>query len=97
MEKKSEHPLAEAIVTFLKNSSTMEVEQFGVLSGRGVEGMIDHKKYYAGNLVLLQEKGITMDEALMKKAETWSHEAKTVIALADRCRRIRFIYINFRK
>ena len=83
MEKKSEHPLAEAIVTFLKNSSTMEVEQFGVLSGRGVEGMIDHKKYYAGNLVLLQEKGITMDEALMKKAETWSHEAKTVITLAD--------------
>ena len=61
----------------------MEVKDFCVLSGRGVEGYINDKKYYAGNLALLQEKGIAMDEALKKKAEAWTNEAKTVIALAE--------------
>ena len=83
LEKISEHPLAEAVVMYLKNSSGMEVKDFCVLSGRGVEGCIDDKKYYAGNLALLQEKGIVMDEALKKKAEAWTNEAKTIIALAD--------------
>ena len=83
LEKISEHPLAEAVVMYLKNSSGMEVKDFCVLSGRGVEGCIDDKKYYAGNLALLQEKGIVMDEALKKKAEVWTNEAKTIIALAD--------------
>lgn len=83
LEKISEHPLAEALVRFLQDTEAFEVEHFGVLSGRGVEGIIDSKKYYVGNLALLQEKGVVMDEALGKKAEKWIHEAKTVVALAD--------------
>ena len=83
LEKISEHPLAEALVRFLQDTEAFEVEHFGVLSGRGVEGIVDGKKYYVGNLALLQEKGVVMDEALGKKAEKWIHEAKTVVALAD--------------
>lgn len=83
LEKMSEHPLAEASVRFVQNASAFEVKRFGVLEGRGVEGFIDDKKYYAGNLTLMQERGIKMDEALRVKAEKWTEEAKTVIALAD--------------
>ena len=83
LEKSSEHPLAEAVVKYLKNIPGRDVKDFGVLSGKGVEGYIEGKKYYAGNLTLLQEKGIVLGEALRKKAESWTSEAKTVIALAD--------------
>ena len=83
LEKKSEHPLAEAVVKFLKNASVFEVEHFGVLEGRGVEGLIEGKKYYVGNLTLLKEKGISIETSLQTKAEKWIAEAKTVIALAD--------------
>ena len=83
LEIMSEHPLAEAVVTFLKYTSAFEVKHFCVLSGRGIEGFIDDKKYYAGNWTLLQEKGIAIDDMLKKKAEIWTNEAKTVIALAD--------------
>ena len=83
LEKSSEHPLAEAVVKYLKNIPGRDVKNFGVLSGKGVEGYIEGKKYYAGNLTLLQEKGIVLGEALKKKAESWTSEAKTVIALAD--------------
>ena len=83
LEKKSEHPLAEAVLAFLKNVKAIEVNRFGVLDGRGVEGFLDGKKYYVGNLVLLQERGIQIDASLQTKAEKWMAEAKTVIALAD--------------
>ena len=83
LEKKSEHPLAEAVVKFLKNASMFEVEHFDVLVGRGVEGFVDGKKYYVGNLNLLKEKGISVETSLQAKAEKWIAEAKTVIALAD--------------
>ena len=83
LEKMSEHPLAEAIVTFLKGTSSFEVKHFFVLSGRGIEGIIDNKKYYVGNLSLLQEKGISIDGDLKEKAKLWSSQTKTVIALAD--------------
>ena len=83
LEKKSEHPLAEAVVKFLKNASVFEVERFDVLEGRGVEGFVDGKKYYVGNLTLLKEKGISIETSLQIKAEKWIAEAKTVIALAD--------------
>ena len=83
LEKMSEHPLAEASVRFMQNASAFEVKRFGVLEGRGVEGYIDDRKYYAGNLILLEEKGIGIDPILRSKAEKWTKEAKTVIALAD--------------
>lgn len=83
LEKKSEHPLAEAVVKFLKNASMFEVEHFDVLEGRGVEGFFDGKKYYVGNLTLLKEKGISIETSLQVKAEKWIAEAKTVIAFAD--------------
>ena len=83
LEKRSEHPLAEAIRRFVENASVFEVERFGVLDGRGIEGLVDGKKYYAGSLALLEEKGIRIEISLYAKARKWLGEAKTVIALAD--------------
>ena len=83
LEKMSEHPLAEAIRRFMQNVTAFEVKHFGVLDGRGIEGFVDGKKYYAGSLTLLEEKGIPMDASLSAKAEKWMKEAKTIVALAD--------------
>lgn len=94
LERMSEHPLAEAVVKFLKDERPLPVEDFKSLSGRGVEGYVGGKVYYAGNMALLQEKGIAMDEALRIKAEAWIREAKTVIALADEHRTLGVLAIT---
>ena len=94
LERMSEHPLAEAVVKFLKNELSLLVEDFKSLSGRGVEGRVGGRIYYAGNMALLQEKGIAMDEALKIKAEEWIREAKTVIALADEYRALGVLAIT---
>ena len=83
LEKMSEHPLAEALVLFLKDEECLKVDDFKSLSGKGVEGCIDGKKYYAGNMTLLQEKNVNIDKCLQGKIDAWSKEAKTVIAFAD--------------
>ena len=83
LEKMSEHPLAEALRRFMQHITAFYVKHFGVLDGRGIEGFVDGKKYYAGSLTLLEEKSITMDASLRVKAEKWMKEAKTIVALAD--------------
>ena len=90
LEKMSEHPLAEAVTAFLKdvpaslgNVPEFQVEHFSIWVGRGIEGHVSGKKYYAGNLALLYEKKISIEPSLLAKAEAWTQEAKTVIALAD--------------
>ena len=83
LEKMSEHPLAEALRRFMQHITAFYVKHFGVLDGRGIEGFVDGKKYYAGSLTLLEEKNITMDASLRVKAEKWMKEAKTIVALAD--------------
>ena len=94
MERLSEHPLAEAIVEYLKHEPILSVDDFKSLSGRGVEGRIAGKKYYAGNMALLQEKGIVMDDALRMKADKWTLEAKTVVAFADECQALGVLAIT---
>ena len=83
METMSEHPLAEAVVKFLRDEPTLPVEDFKSLSGRGVEGKVGGQMYYVGNIALMQEKDIVMDDALRMKAELWIREAKTVVVFAD--------------
>ena len=83
LEKMSEHPLAEALRRFMQHITAFDVKHFGVLDGRGIEGFVDGKKYYAGSLTLLEEKSIPMDASLRVKAEKWMKEAKTIVALAD--------------
>lgn len=58
----SEHPIAEAIVTFWEKNnpeaSLLLVESFEAIPGRGVTGTIDGQRYFLGNHRLAEEKGI---------------------------------------
>ena len=89
LEKHSEHPLAEAIVRYLENifpqleKNISPVRQFESLTGRGIRGTVGTTLYYAGNLRLLTEQGISVSPQLEEEAERLTAEAQTVIWLAD--------------
>ena len=57
LEKKSEHPIAFAIVNFCETQSVkkLQVEDFKVLSGNGVCGLIDGKNAMVGSLSFVAE------------------------------------------
>ncbi len=85
LESQSEHPLAEAVVSYLKKDSIpgVKVSHFESLTGRGVSGEYNNGIYFVGNRKLLQEKGISISDQLVESAEKWENEAKTVVYFAS--------------
>ncbi len=63
IENKSEHPIARAIVNEAENRKlTLKgVKEFKALSGLGVTGIVDENKYVIGNLKLMNENNITVN------------------------------------
>lgn len=83
LERLSEHPLAEAVVTALTGGQALPTDSFEGIPGKGVKGTISGKNYYAGSQDLLNANHILMDDRMRAKAANWQQEAKTVIWFAD--------------
>ncbi len=84
LEKKSEHPLAKAIMKKIEELH-LEVklcDEFKVLSGSGVEGIVDQKQCAAGNMRLI-EKHCVLSNDMKKKAEDLSLEGKTPLFFSE--------------
>lgn len=93
IEKQSEHPLAEAVIKHFDDNSSIELEHFESITGKGVSANITGKTYLVGNKKLLLEKNIQLSETLIEKANQWSAESKTVIWFSDDSQAIAVIAI----
>ncbi len=83
LEKRSEHPLAEAIVRYGNDEGvkSLSVANFEAVVGAGVKGFVNGKTYYFGTKKLLADHGIELGmKALVENLES---EGKTVMFLAD--------------
>ena len=85
IEQQSEHPLAEAVVRYFtqKNLSSLPLDHFESITGKGVKVTYQAKDYFLGSATLLQRENITIESALQKRADEWLSKAQTVIWLAD--------------
>lgn len=83
LEKRSEHPLSEAITNHLEGCAFTKPETFESITGKGIKGRLNGRMYYAGNKTLLEENKIYVSPALEKEAGRLSSEAKTVVWFAD--------------
>ena len=83
IEKKSEHPLAEAVVKFLGDTATTPLTNFDSITGKGAKADYNEETFFVGNKKLLAENNISIAEELLKQANEWSKQAKTVIWFAN--------------
>jgi Cu2+-exporting ATPase len=83
IEKQSEHPLADAIVSKLNGEETVRVQNFESITGKGAKADYQGHTYWVGNQALMAENNIIMDETLAEEAVLWSRESKTVIWFAN--------------
>jgi Cu2+-exporting ATPase len=85
IEQQSEHPLAEALVRDFRqqNISTVSVDHFESITGKGVKAVYEGNNYYLGNTSLLDANNIATDTALQQRSEEWLRKATTVVWLAD--------------
>jgi heavy metal translocating P-type ATPase len=82
LEKPSEHPLALSIVQYAQKhkASITTVADFQNVVGKGVEGRVEGKKYFAGSPSFIQEKGIGGHEQQIREVAA---SGTTVIILAN--------------
>jgi len=80
LESRSEHPLADAVVSKAneKNLKLLKVEDFNSITGKGIEGFINGKKVQIGSEKFLDELGISIGE-IISEVDTLRQEAKGVI------------------
>ena len=78
LEKKSEHPLAKAIVQLAeeKGMTLAEVSDFEALPGNGLTASLDKKSLLAGNAKFVESR-VKIPENLQKTAENLSGNGKT--------------------
>ncbi len=87
IEKQSEHPLAEAIVTKAKEENVMleEVQKFKAIPGHGVNSLINKTNYYLGNLRLIEKE--TPNTSIIHNSlfmiQSLESQGKTVMILAS--------------
>jgi Cu2+-exporting ATPase len=84
LNQHSEHPLAQAVVSFAKakNSSLKEVQGFETIAGKGVIGTIENKKVALGNKKLMEEIGASVADDLESKVTVEQNLGKTISYIA---------------
>lgn len=92
LEKKSEHPIAHAIVNYAeeKNIKLEEVSAFEGLQGKGIRGIVSGTEYFVGNAKLIVELGREFD---ISKLEKFTLQGKTPVILTTKNEVLGFVMV----
>lgn len=82
MEKKSEHPIARAIVAVAENEKLEEVNDFKAIPGYGIEGTIENDKYIIGNRKLMEQQSIEVPEESEKDEQALVEDGNSILFVA---------------
>lgn len=85
LENRSEHHLAEAIVTAARerNLQPPPVKNFEVAAGKGVSGRLDGQTYRIGQLEWRKEFDVGFPDVLQEPYDTVNERGESVVALMD--------------
>lgn len=84
LEKKSEHPLAKAVLKKAEalHLSAPDAEDFQALPGNGLSGTVKGQTLTGGNMKFISSR-VTVPGSLRKKAETLAEQGKTPLLFAS--------------
>lgn len=94
IEKKSEHPLAEAIVAKAQkeNVKLETVTSFKAIPGHGVEARIGSQNYFIGNNKLMEKAGINL-MSIRENIISLENDGKTAMIIANKTKALGIIAV----
>ena len=94
LEKKSEHPLAKAIVEYgeEKNFTVSVIDNFKAVPGNGLTGTLNEETLIGGNLLFI-EKSLSISKELKHSAEQLASAGKTPLFFAKENRLLGMIAV----
>ncbi|MEK7720492.1 MAG: copper-translocating P-type ATPase, partial [Bacteroidota bacterium] len=84
IESLSEHPLADAVISYLdvKQEERITPDHFESITGKGVVAIFDQKSFLVGNKKLMADYSVQLPENLKITIKDWENEANTVVYFA---------------
>lgn len=85
VERLSEHPLARAVVACAKENGIepFEVKNFEAIPGKGIRAEVENEVYLAGNLKLLEDNKIELNNEEKKLVDSFAAQGKTPLIFAQ--------------
>ncbi len=95
IERRSEHPLADAVVQKFKEKVVNEISvlDFENQTGKGVTAKVGDKVYLVGNRALMDVNHVVLDDDNEKLAVRWEGDGKTVVFFAGEGRVLALVAI----
>lgn len=95
LEKQSEHPLAKAIVERAEEERLQlpKATLFEALEGQGISAVLGEERFYAGNLLLMQNRAVPI-QAENAQAQRFAEEGKTVLYFSSQNRLLGLISVS---
>ncbi|MEK7505040.1 MAG: heavy metal translocating P-type ATPase, partial [Patescibacteria group bacterium] len=92
LEKKSEHPIAQAIVNYAqdKNLAIQNTADFENIQGKGLKGSIGGTEYFVGNAKLVNDLNLPFDTA---KLNEFTAQGKTPVILMTKEKVLGFVMV----
>lgn len=92
LEKKSEHPIAHAVVNYAqeKNILLQDVSGFESVQGKGIKGKISNTEYFVGNTKLIADLKVLFEA---DKLEEFTSQGKTPVILATKEKVLGFVMV----
>lgn len=96
LNSNSEHPLAAATVRYgaSQGATVLKSEGFKAITGKGVEGEVQHKKASLGNLSMMEYAGAEVSEVMLEETRKYQQQGKTVSYLALEKSVVGFVVIS---
>lgn len=91
LETLSEHPLAKAIVNYIKgkynndnfdNLKVIKINSFENIAGKGIKAIIDNKIAIAGSISFLESEKISFKDVERQKIDELLKKGQTIVAIA---------------
>lgn len=94
IEKKSQHPLASAIVNHLASTDISPLASFENHTGKGVQAVVDEGIYFVGNRKWMEQLNVSISEELNHHVNRWLTGGSTIVYFANAQKIIAIIAIT---
>lgn len=93
IEKKSEHPIAHAVVDYAreKKIEIKDVYNFESIQGKGVRAQVDGVEYYVGSPAFIKDLAIDFD---LSNIEIFTEQGKTPVLFATKDKMLGFVMVS---
>lgn len=83
LELMSEHPLGKAITDHFNGLTPADISDFRSETGKGVSGITDGRRYFAGNRRFMDKNDISLTPEMLEKEKSLAQDANSIVWFAD--------------